>query len=212
MTSMIKPGDLPLQDILATDIDQVLAQFLEPYLAFLNRYYGKNIPIDGLSQFELGPLFGITLGESRQRIYEFSQGSRLLTLKTIPGAKKGMRRLKDEFTNYAVTARPDYDEPDTKAFLRSEFPCCIAGVLFSSDYHPNSPRKTKAELCRDLNARLLLEDSRKIANDFAEIGGRSILLDYPWNQGTLHERVTRVYSWLEIVDTAIRMKRTGMLR
>jgi len=63
---------------------------------------------------------------------------------------------------------------------------------------------TKAGVCRELGVERMVEDGLHYATDCAENGIPTLLLNSPWNQAeSLHEGITRVYSWAQILENLI---------
>ena len=192
--------------IIVSDVDEVLFRFLESFLIFMNHRYGKDVQPDGLEVWDVASLYGLQRDALVNDLVVFSDHGRLLGLDTIEGSVKGIKELARYHDLYAITGRPDRDSRDTITAIRAVYPNCFTDVQFSADYHPNASRQKKAVMCRGLGARILIEDSLKVASEFAALDGYSILLDKPWNQGSEPKRVIRVYDWREIFETVRRLE------
>ena len=61
---------------------------------------------------------------------------------------------------------------------------------------------TKAEVCKEIGAVALIDDSLKHLLQCSEVGIEGILFgDYPWNQtDSLPENITRCTNWLEVLE------------
>lgn len=61
--------------------------------------------------------------------------------------------------------------------------------------------KSKAEICKEIQADILIEDNLKYAQQVAQAGIKVLLFDYPWNQSSnLNPLIIRVCGWKEALN------------
>jgi hypothetical protein len=113
-----------------------------------------------------------------------------------------------------VTSRQLDIEEATKAWLHRHYPDVFSAVRFGHHYgkaDDNRKPKTKAELCAELGATVLIDDSLIYANQCSASIDHVVLFDfdgsYPWNktQNALPANVHRAHSWPEVIDTLVRL-------
>jgi hypothetical protein len=98
-----------------------------------------------------------------------------------------------------VTARNDHAKPITHYQIHKHFPDIFDDIIFA--HHYTEHHIPKSQLCKDIGARILIEDNIDYALEVAEHGIESFLLARPWNTWRTEEcpHMTRVGSWHEIV-------------
>ena len=98
---------------------------------------------------------------------------------------------------YAVTARLSWMKLATKLWLKRNFPNCFDKVIFANFF--TSRARKKSDICKDLCAKIIIDDNLDTCIDCANNWIKSFLLDKPWNQcDKLQNWITRVFSWNEI--------------
>ena len=72
----------------------------------------------------------------------------------------------------------------------------------SNDSHPeNGSGKSKAEICKDLNIDVMVEDSYTYSERIAKFGIPVILLNYSWNINKPEtENIYRAKDWSEVPE------------
>ena len=97
-----------------------------------------------------------------------------------------------------VTSRTKAKEEKTRKWIK-RFINCAEEIFFIRKNYSEKP-KTKAEICKEINADILIEDNLTYAKSCAENGIKVLLFNYPWNQARrLHPLIKRVRSWKEVL-------------
>lgn len=126
----------------------------------------------------------------------------------IPGAVDAMRRLRTlGYDLVVVTSRQLIIEEQTRAWLSKNFPAdTFSAVVFGNHWGLSGHKVPKVELCRQLGATMLVDDSLNYVCEMAEEGMRAVLFDlggkYGWNKGkgALPDGVVRLESWDEVIE------------
>jgi hypothetical protein len=87
-----------------------------------------------------------------------------------------------------VTSRQNTLQEITKQWIDAHFPSVFEGVHFGNHYASDgSPSRSKAEICKELGAVALIDDSRHHAVSAAKAGVPLVILfgDYGWNKPSL---------------------------
>lgn len=186
--------------VIAVDVDDVLAIHAEEVIAFSNKVYGTNLTIEDYDDKHWTVMWQIEREESEHRARAFHD-AHMPTLSVIAGADVTLKKLAEVYELIVVTARPVYLEQVTRRWLEQYY-----GELFS-DYRfvnawglHNQKAVSKAEVCKQLNAQYLIDDSQMHARIAADAGIQVLLYgDYPWLRNVEpHDKIQRVKTWEEI--------------
>ena len=112
-----------------------------------------------------------------------------------------MHRVADLYRVVVVTARPESTSFVTRRWLSRHFGRLIHDVSFIKGWSLPGERAqgTKAEFCRSRGIAVIVEDSREYVAECCDFGMQAILLDKPWNSGSLPPAAERVPSWADAV-------------
>lgn len=186
--------------VIALDIDDVLINFNESLRKFHNARYGTAYARKDIISFELHELWKCTREEMVRRIMEHYHSKEHELIEAIEGVHAVLTRHKRKFTYVCITARPESVRAHTLPILERFFPKLIKSAHFLGHLQLGSAHcKSKAEVCDELGAVTLVEDSLHNAEVAAMAEIPVILIDTPWNQSpTLHPLIRRVFDWNEI--------------
>lgn len=186
--------------VIALDIDDVLINFNESLRKFHNARYGTSYERIDIVSFELSGLWKCTRSEMVRRVMEHYHSKEHEAIEVIDGVPDVLLRYKKKFTYVCITARPESVRAHTLPILERYFPKLIKSAHFLGHLELGSAHcKSKAEVCHEIGAMLLVEDSLHNAEVAAHAGVRVLLIDTPWNQqAQLHPFITRVARWAEI--------------
>jgi len=183
------------------DIDEVLVDFLTPFLEDHNARYGTAYSSKTFHSFGMHHVMDEDQATIVARIEAFFKTDTYKNLQPIPGAEEAVSELAKNHVLLAISSRNDSIRDFTRQWIKLHFPG-ITEVHFSN--HPYVSREavhSKAELCLLLKLDVLIEDAFEHVLPCAEKGIKVLLFDTPWNQmADLPANITRVHSWPEIVD------------
>lgn len=190
---------------LAVDIDDTLLDFVSAYILFHNETYKTNLKKEDFKTYSFNHLKGDTMKQAVSTVRQFYKTDFFKEMKPFPGAIEVIQKLKEKNELFIVTSRPYDIKKGTLEWVSKHFSNIFSEVFFSSNYYTQAKNsgKTKAEICYDLSASLLIDDSLIYAKQVFEKGINTLLLDSPWNQNGNLEGITRVNNWKEIGDLLI---------
>ncbi len=183
----------------AVDIDNVLAKHAEALMAFYSSISGLNLTAENYSEDWRW------IGE-RDDIYDvgkkFVASGVHAQMEVIPGSLEALQILKQNFKLVIITARKKEVMDMTLVWAEKHFPNIFDGVHFAQVWEEGQQKITKADLCRQVDASFLIDDSLEHCTLVAAAGIETLLFgNYKWNQATdLPERVTRVNNWQEVLE------------
>jgi len=186
------------------DMDEVIVEFVEHMLKFYHLKTGKKIEKNKVTSYDFWEVWGGTREETLKLIDEFHDSDYFDKIHPVENAVESINRLIDKNEIYVITSRPGHFKEKTEEWFKKNFKDGRFKVLFSNDFHKGKG-KTKAEICKELGIKLMIEDSLKMSLDCANSGIKVILFDKPWNQGIEHKNITRVHNWIDALKEIDRL-------
>lgn len=130
----------------------------------------------------------------------------------VRGAKEGIAALREMgFRLVVVTSRQLIIKQDTENWLRHNFaPDSFTDVVFGNHWGLHGRKISKLDLCKELGAKLLIDDSLIYAKEIAAAGMQSVLFDldgsYMWNKTDepLPRGIMRVSNWQQVIEQVAR--------
>ena len=185
------------------DMDDVLCQTAQHFLAILERDFGKKFAFEQLTDFDVGQACELT-AEEREVLYRIvHDGEELLSIPPIPGAVDVLQQWSAAGYEIAiVTGRPPCTyEPSVQWLKKQRVP--YDSILIVNKYGrfaPDGSRCISLEALINHSFSWAVEDSPEMAMYLAsQMKIPVALLDRPWNRkDTNHELVSRHYDWIEI--------------
>lgn len=153
--------------VIAVDIDEVLV----PFFPTLTKYYtwrtNKQVHLPAKFAYHYAPLFNITEEESSELVKDFYSSDFHKSMKPIVGAKRRLHDLAKNNTLIAVTGRQSYARDATEELLLEHFGGDIQDIIYCDHFTKNA--RNKAEVCSDISADLLIDDSYQSCMDCLNI-------------------------------------------
>ena len=187
-------------EVVAVDIDEVMFPFVDEFAKHHNELYGTQIGKADFKSYRFEEALKGTFEEAMDRVYAFCD----LDHREIPPLvdSAGLKKLAENYNLIAVTARNPRFGQQTKQWLGHHFPD-IFGDIVMIGYAPAMEQPvTKAEVCEQLGAIALIDDSVSHVTECAEIGIKGILFgEYPWNTAeNLPPNVFRCTTWNQVEE------------
>lgn len=177
------------------DCDGVLADLCNPFEKFIESYYQRPLVYKNSTAYLLRDSLGISEAEERNLVTGFYHSRFFETIQPYEGARKMVRHLSYHFNLAVATARPSWLREKTHCWHYRCFSPVPLPVYHTGEYEPeNADFLSKEELCRHLNAPLIVEDRPSNVLSCAEQGIRVILISHNYNQEVQHDLITRVSS------------------
>jgi 5'(3')-deoxyribonucleotidase len=185
--------------MIAVDIDDVLADHVAAFVAFSNSRYGTDL---GKHNYDdrWSNLWAVERDEIERRALEFHTPESIMEYELIEAAQDALVLLAKRYDLAIVSARPRHVLDATHTWLYKHFGPIFKEVHFVP-YWEVENRKSKADICNEIGANYLIDDIVKHCNVAAESGVKPLLFgDYSWNQAEdINENVVRVKNWQEVL-------------
>jgi len=182
---------------IAFDCDEVLAMYVDAFVAFHNEVYGTSLTRDSFPVYSIARVLGIPIEEERRRLDAFHRTPHFERIRPYEDALEAIERLHGKDSLMIITSRQDDIIEPTRAWLDAHFEGKFDAVYFSR-YPGSGDRLSKEEICLRNNVTSIVEDSLEHAMACAAAGIKAFLVDRPWNQASLPSGILRVGSLREI--------------
>ena len=188
--------------LLGVDMDEVLADFINSFLAFHNKKYNTDIRRNDAKTYYLTDILGEDIDNIMKKMHLFYNTHDFKNMALISGSKESITQLSKNHEMAVITARPTLVKNDTEKWLNLHFPNKFSSLSFANRFvRENEDKQNKSEICKSLGVELMIEDSLEYATDCANAGIAVLMLDCPWNQtNDLPINIKRVFSWKEILE------------
>jgi len=191
------------KEVLATDIDEVLFPFLQEFSGWHNQEYGTELGIDSFSTYEFSDTLGVSIPETVHRVHTFLGVEHgFLDVLPLGESQEAIARLGETFKIVAITARHPQFEYSSLRYLAEYYSSTITDITLVGTSATVEVLKSKAEVCQELGAIALIDDSIAHVTSCVEAGIEGLLFgNYPWNQtDNLPGGVVRYHDWFEVSE------------
>jgi 5'(3')-deoxyribonucleotidase len=191
--------------IIAVDLDDVVVGSAQRIIDAYNEVYGTELDLSYVYSEEDSKKIWHAPDETTaiKRVYKFLESDEFYQAEPTQHAIAALQKLKQKYELFAVTGRHGAMEEATRMWLKEHMPEIFTDIIFTSFYNADDMYKkiTKAEVCDELGASILVEDLPRHAMDVAASGKQVLLFgDYPWNQlAKLPPNMTRVADWDDVL-------------
>ncbi|OGL22689.1 hypothetical protein A2707_05275 [Candidatus Saccharibacteria bacterium RIFCSPHIGHO2_01_FULL_45_15] len=185
---------------IAVDVDDVLADHVEAFVAWSNDKYGTDFTVD--SYVDYWPeLWSISHDQAEERAILFHKERHHRHFVNKSSALPVLKQLQKEYDLVVVTARRESIINDSKEWLSKYYPDIFQDVRFVPIWEKDNT-VTKAAICQEVGASYLIDDMLRHCISAAEVGIECLLFgDYNWNKhDALPRGITRVSDWQVIQE------------
>lgn len=183
--------------IIGIDIDEVLANQLDSLIKFYHETSGKLVRREDFHTQYWPDVLNLSLQEAQKLDHDFKSSTHFDNIEPIENAIESVNKLIKNNKIIIITSRPVIFKEKTDNWLRKHFKDLPMQIIHSADYQNLNKTMNKAQICKNLGIKLMIEDQDRYALECAEEEIKVILFDYPWNKNLNHRNVIRVKNWLE---------------
>ena len=186
--------------VIAVDCDDVLVATLPYFVAEYNRQFGTTV--DLRNAHERGAHWGADDQTVLERFTSFLELDSYKALSPSDEERAALIELAKHHELHVITARRPEERSFTQYMLDRDFP----GVFSSLELVGFTG--SKGEVCRRLNATVVIDDNERHLNDAVKHGvpeeGALLFGEYPWNTPAARGRV-RCKDWPSVVREVTRL-------
>lgn len=192
------------KQVIAVDIDDVLAAEAEFVVTYSNKQWGHELTLEDYQE-NWGAMWGVDIAEVERRAAELHQPGIQAAYRLMDGAVDALQRLSKRYKLVILTSRRQIQKDETLTWLNDVFGGVFEEVHFTGFWDTISATShllTKGELASQIGADYLIDDQAKHCVAAASVGIQSILFgDYAHGRHLkLPAAVTRCRDWLEVLD------------
>ena len=183
---------------IAIDCDDVIVPTASLIINHYNKTYGASMRLKDLYSKDLKVWHTPDDATAVKRVDEYVLSAEYQQAEPFRDAIRVIHALADHHELHMVTGRSDFLTEATHAMVAKYFPGMFASTQLTN-FFGKRPR-SKAEVCRELGADLLIDDHLYHAETVAACGIEVLLFgDYPWNRADqLPSGIRRVRDWDEV--------------
>ncbi|KAG6814040.1 hypothetical protein H0H92_003890 [Tricholoma furcatifolium] len=180
--------------VIAIDLDDVLSETNHMVADWHNKTYGTDMDVSSFYYYYYwkNPFWGTPM-ETFLKVKDFYATDLIYRTKVVPGAREGVQALRDMgFRLIIVTARTEDNADESWEWVSKHFPGLFESIICTGQFkdahktgHEIVTKLSKAQVCADLGAVLLIDDSAENALQCATYKEPTQVLlfgDYQWNK------------------------------
>jgi len=188
--------------IIAVDIDEVLVPHFQDLIDWYNSQYGTRLTLHDIHASDTTNWGNASFEETVRRVHGFYETDSFKHVQPFAEAKPVLLVLSERYSLVIVTARDTIIEKMTRDWLALHFQDFFGEAHFTAQYSLEGKGRSKAEVCKEINAAYLIDDDPKNILAACEQGVRGILFgDYPWSKSKkLPGGVTRCHDWAAVQE------------
>lgn len=198
--------------VVAVDIDEVLGAFLVAMNKYCAEELGLHYTLRDYHAYNFASVWRCDAAEANDRVHRFFKSPHFRALAPLPGARSSLQRLQSVADLVVVTSRQLLIEQETRDWLAEHFPGVFKAVFLGNHFALSGASRSKAELCREAGATILVDDNPVYARECADAGidvlQFNLAGNYAWGgkrEDDAHPRITHVRSWIE-AEVAINVR------
>jgi len=198
----------------------VLGRFLHSLNKFVADEHSLSVSVSDYHVYEFAKVWGCSPDAANSIVHAFFESDHFAEgVPPIPGARDALGRMGGYCRLAVVTSRQHAIRDRTLAWLDAHFPGAFArgGVHFGNHWALEGASRTKAAMCADIGAAVLIDDNPLYARECAAAGMAVLLYDwdggYPWSKlsggqerdGATPDGITVVRDWGEVEAAVARI-------
>lgn len=193
------------KELIAVDVDDVLADTTEALREFVNKATGLNLTSE---DYDVPAAYwgyykhvwmaaGIT---DHSHIHAFHEklGTDQRDIQPVADSQDVIERLSSRFDFIAVTSRELFMEVETKRWIHKHFNGVFKDVVLLG--HVKTAKHTKGDACLELGAQDLIDDNYDHCKSALDVSVRALLFgNYGWNREVASNGIERAHDWQEVL-------------
>jgi uncharacterized HAD superfamily protein len=185
---------------IGVDIDEVVAEYLDALHIYAEKHHNLKLSKEIYDTYNFSQIWNVSKERFIEIFEAWKQSSEFDAIQVTDGAQEALNALAKQHEITFITSRNDSYAHKTESWLKKHFEFPIH-LLHSKNARKIDPaKKQKAELCKEHNIAILIEDQAVFSMECAQVGIKVLLIDKPWNKQVQHQHITRVKNWKEIVS------------
>ena len=168
-------------DTIAWDIDDTLGDCQLSWINWLAKNGYGSFDREDFKTYNLSETFKCTVPEAQSRLARFLESEELDAMMPFAEATRLLERF-SFLKQHAITGRPVDILERTRGWVERHFPGKIQHICATGANPMHGRHCLKAEACKIIGAKLLIEDAPLFIPDCLAAGISVILIQKPWNK------------------------------
>lgn len=198
---------------IAVDVDEVLGRFVYALNHFCKEEYGMDYAVSDYWVYEFAKIWNCDQDRSNHIVHEFFKSDHFNDgIPIIPEAFETLSRLSQHCELVVVTSRQHVIQDVTLEWIDKHYAGLFSEVYFGNHFALQGASRKKSDICKTIDAHVLIDDNVGYALDCANAGINVLLYDwegsYPWSklpEGFHHPRIQVVRNWQEAEAAVLAM-------
>ncbi len=180
------------------DLDEVTFDFLGYFLNYYNKRFGESKKPSDIKTYKFWENgIGKDREDSVSIVNDFFRSPEAYSMPLLKAAGEVIFELSRLHDVSFITARPIWTRAQTQEQLKRALGR-EQDLHYSGDFHKGQG-KSKLEICSDLGAKVMVDDSMDFLLECAKSGVVGLLYTQPWNREVvLNGNPKRVNDWYEV--------------
>lgn len=188
---------------IAIDIDDVIVESGRALIKYISKQLKSDLGYHDMDNYSLGTIYDIEQDKVVRLIDAFHDTDDFKKLEPVEGSVKYIPKLAESHSLVLLSARSEHLTDITNTWVSEFIGDYFDEILLTGLYRKHNDEKvTKADVCIEKKADLLIEDAAHHAVGTANAGITTILYERPWNlmQKDL-DNLYKVKTWDEVYET-----------
>jgi len=186
---------------IAFDNDDVAVDFTGMLIMFHNARYKTNLSRNDFYTTAYEKVLKVPVGEMLRRMDEFYESEYFKMITPEPYSLESFILLKKMGHDlFLVTGRKHSLVDITKRDSQRFFPNIFSSIHHANTYGAIGPKKSKSEICRELEIETIVDDDPLHIKDCASAGMKVFIYNKPWNQENFKGDCVRIFGLKDLID------------
>jgi 5'(3')-deoxyribonucleotidase len=186
---------------LVVDIDDVLAATTLGVIVHASDLLRQEMRLGDIKSVDFWLEYGVADFEAIALVQGYNDAG-FPGLVPVDGAVEALSKIAKLFNIHAVTARDSRVKPTTVDWLDTHYTGLIADVHFVGNKFVSDRIVSKAEICRQIGAKVAIDDDVEHIADYMSAGIDAVVYgDYPWsNYDVMPSGSMRCKTWESVYE------------
>lgn len=172
--------------VIAFDCDDVIVATGTLLIDYYNKLHGTKVQPKDFYSKDYEHIWKADPETATRDLFTYLLTDTYANLAPMDDAAEILRKLTKDYILYIVTGRPDETEQATHAWIDKYLPNVFEQIVFTNFFKLSDSKgalRTKADVCKELGAKWLVDDHLHHIKNVTERGITGLLFgDLPWEQ------------------------------
>jgi len=184
------------------DMDEVVVSLMDGLIEYYHERFNTRLRKENFFSYNLWEVWGGTKEEAIRILNDFYDSPFFEEILPVEGSIEAIDHLVNENDLHIITSRPSAIKEKTERCIERHFDNKFKTITFTRPHILSEGNLSKADVCKDLDIDVFIEDYGKYALECASKGIKTILFgDWSWNRDCPHHpNMQRAKNWKEALE------------